>query len=237
MPPPIPPPGRAVVDADLDVDALAQHFAEAPAERVVGWAVARFGAELCLASSMSDAVLIDVVTRIDPDIQVVFLDTGFHFAETLATLRRVMVRYRLRVTVCRPEPGPAGPAPDVWAHGPEACCAARKIQPLDRLLAGRRAWLSGLRRADSPERSATQVVERDRRGLIKINPLAAWSDDDVERYCAEHEVVLNPLLAEGYPSIGCWPCTEPAMADGTMEIDPRSGRWAGTTKTECGIHR
>ena len=132
----------------------------------------------------------------------------------------------------RPDLTAPGRLPDPWADGPEACCRARKGEPLDAFLAGRSAWMTGLRRADSPERAATPVVQLDQRGLVKVNPLAAWTDDDVDRYVAEHDPVANPLLFEGYPSIGCWPCTEPVdPAD-----DARAGRWAGLGKTECGIH-
>ena len=203
------------------------------AAEVVQWAVDRFGPGLCLAASMTDTVLVDVAVRVDPDIEVVFLDTGFHFAETLGTLRRVMQRHALRVTVLRPElTGPIR-LPDPWTDGPEACCRARKAEPLDAHLAGRSAWMTGLRRVDSPERGATPLVELDRRGLVKINPLAAWSDDDVDRYLAEHDPVVNPLSFDRYPSIGCWPCTERVDPG----LDTRAGRWAGSSKTECGIHR
>lgn len=209
------------------------------ATAIIGWAVDRFGDGLCLAASMGDTVLIDLVARTAPEVEVVFLDTGFHFAETLGTVRQVMRRHALRVTVVRPEDHqPAGtPLPDPWNDGTEACCRARKGEPLDRFLTGRSAWMTGLRRADSADRADTPVVELDRRGLIKINPLAAWTDADVERYVAERELagegpVVNPLTYAGYPSIGCWPCTEPAGIEGG-----RSGRWAGSARTECGIHR
>ena len=199
-----------------------------PASEIVRWAADMFGSGLCLAASMTDAVLIDLATRVDPDIEVVFLDTGFHFAETLGTLREAMARHELRVTVVRPNQD----APDVWNHGTEACCERRKVLPLDQLLARRTAWLSGLRWADSPDRAGAPVVGRDRRGLVKVNPIAAWTDDDVESYIAAHGVIVNPLVASGYPSIGCWPCTEPVV-DGE---DLRAGRWVGSAKTECGIH-
>jgi phosphoadenosine phosphosulfate reductase len=219
------------VPSAAEIAALNQDLQYLPAEDVIDWAIGRFGSDLCLAASMADTVLIDLVVKRDPDIEVIFLDTGFHFAETLGTLRRVMTRHALRVNVVRPEDG-AGRLPDPWTDGAEACCRARKTEPLDRVLAGRRAWMSGLRRADSPDRATTPLVEVDRRGLVKINPLAAWTDDDVTAYIAEHDPILNPLLFQGYPSIGCWPCTEPVV-DG----DARAGRWTGTAKTECGIHR
>ena len=215
-----------------EVTAANERLEGQPADEIIRWAVDSFGSGLCLAASMADTVLVDVAVGVDRDIEVVFLDTGFHFAETLGTLRRVMQRHALRVTVLRPDLTAPGRLPDPWADGPEACCRARKGEPLDAFLAGRSAWMTGLRRADSPERAATPVVQLDQRGLVKVNPLAAWTDDDVDRYVAEHDPVANPLLFEGYPSIGCWPCTEPVdPAD-----DARAGRWAGLGKTECGIH-
>ena len=213
-------------DADLAV--LARDLEGASATEIIAAAHETHGDGLVLTTSMTDTVLLDLALRVTPDLEVVFLDTGFHFAETLATLRRAVARHRLRITVERP----AADAADVWADGVEACCAARKVAPLERALEGRTAWLSGLRRADGPSRADTPVVERDRRGLVKYNPLVTWSDDDVARHIAEHELLVNPLIDQGYPSIGCWPCTEPATGD-----DDRSGRWQGTTKTECGLHR
>lgn len=213
---------------DADLAALARTLEDASATEIITAAHTQHGDGLVLTTSMTDTVLLDLALRVAPDIEVVFLDTGFHFAETLATLRRAVARHRLRITVERP----AADAADVWADGVEACCAARKVAPLERALTGRTAWLSGLRRADGPSRATTAVVERDRRGLVKYNPLATWSDDDVARYIGDHDLLVNPLIAQGYPSIGCWPCTEPPTDD-----DARSGRWQGTTKTECGLHR
>lgn len=229
-----PPAGSATAPSPGEIAEAARALDGRPAGEIIGWAVGRFGAGLCLAASLGDTVLIDVAVRVAPDVEVVFLDTGFHFAETLGTLRSVMRRHALRVTVVRPEEShdPSVRLPDPWTDGVEACCRARKGEPLDRFLAGRTAWMTGLRRVDSPDRADTPVVELDRRGLVKINPLAGWTDDDVDRYVAEHGPVANPLLFDGYPSIGCWPCTEPAGPDGG-----RSGRWAGTSRTECGIHR
>jgi phosphoadenosine phosphosulfate reductase len=214
--------------ASLDLAAVAERLERAAAAEVVEWAITTFGRRLCVAASMADTVLVDLATKVDPDIEVVFLDTGFHFAETLQTLRRAQSRYRLNVRVERPSPH----APDLFAVGTDGCCAARKVALLDRALEGKDAWMTGVRRTEATTRSATPVVGLDRRGLVKIAPLATWTDRDVDRYIAEHDVIVNPLQFEGYPSIGCWPCTEPVL-DGS---DPRAGRWAGTGKTECGLH-
>ncbi len=213
---------------DDAVQALAGELEGATAVEIIAVAHERHGDGLVLTSSMTDTVLLDLALSVTPDIEVVFLDTGFHFAETLATLRQAVARHRLRITVERP----AADAPDVWAHGVDACCAARKVAPLERALAGRTAWLSGLRRADGPSRADTPVVQRDRRGLVKFNPLVEWTDAEVENHIATHDLLVNPLIEQGYPSIGCWPCTEPPT-----DPDQRSGRWQGTTKTECGLHR
>ena len=213
---------------DLDVDSLSARFESWAARDIVAWAIGTFGERLAVPSSMGDTVLVHLAASVDPSVEIVFLDTGFHFPETLVTLERASQRYRLNVVVQRP----AADAPDVFAAGVEACCAARKVDGLERALHTKAAWMTGLRRSDSPERADTPIVALDRRGLVKICPLARWSDADVERYSAEHDVVRNPLVERGYPSIGCWPCTQPV---GPGE-DARSGRWKGTPKTECGLH-
>lgn len=195
------------------------------AAEIIGWAVERFGRRLVLATSFADALLVDLAVAVDPDIRVVTLDTGFLFAETHETMRRAMGRYALDLTVLRP----AADARDVWAHGTEACCVDRKSGPLDDFLAtAADAWLSGLRRCDDPGRARTPVVEMDRRGLVKINPIAAWNDAQVDAHIVEYGVPVNALAFEGYGSIGCWPCTEPGVG--------RSGRWAGSGRSECGLH-
>lgn len=215
---------RALLSSD-DVDAANRALESATPTEVVEWAHARFGRRLALTASFADTTLISLATSVAPDIEVIFLDTGFHFAETLNTVRRAMERYALNLTVLRPEPT----ADDVWAHGTDACCHARKVAPLEAYLPGRvDAWLSGLRRADSPERATTPIVSIDRRGLVKVNPMANMTDAEYAEYQATHDVIVNTLAYDGYASIGCWPCTEPAS--------DRSGRWAGSGKSECGLH-
>jgi phosphoadenosine phosphosulfate reductase len=159
---------------------------------------------------------------------VVFIDTGYHFPETLETVERVRRHYGLNLRMMTV----AHHAEELWRVDPENCCSAVKVGQLDRALAGKSAWMSGLRRDEAPSRANAPIVARDIRGLIKVNPLANWSHDDAQSYIAEHNVPYNPLLDQGYPSIGCMPCTskvEPGE-------DPRSGRWAGRDKTECGLH-
>jgi phosphoadenosine phosphosulfate reductase len=215
---------RAAVSA-VELDELNRRFELASPHEIVRWATQRFGRRLAMTASFADTTLIDIATAVDPDIEVIFFDTGFHFAETLNTVRRAMERYSLNLTVLRP----TADAPDVWADGSDACCAARKVDPLDAYLPHHAdAWLSGLRRADSPARADAPIVTIDRRGLVKVNPIANMTDDEYDAYVADHDVLVNTLHLDGYASIGCWPCTEPAS-------DGRSGRWGGA-KTECGLH-
>ena len=213
---------------DEELAELNEEFELLPAAKIVQWARDTFGTRLCLAASMQDSVLIDVATRVDPGIEVVFVDTGYHFPETLETLDRVRSRYGLEVNVVR-DPAPLD---DLWMEDPDACCAARKVKPLEDVLATKAAWMSGLRRGEAQTRANAPIVARDKRGLVKINPLANWDDVDIEGYAADHDIVVNPLMAQGYASIGCWPCTR-AVAPGE---DPRAGRWTGFSKTECGLH-
>ena len=203
-------------------------FEGAPPEDIVRWAADTFGERLCLTTSLTDAVLVDLVARVAPATEVVFLDTQYHFPETLATLDVVRQRYPVRLTVRRTD----RPLDDLWRTDTDACCGVRKVAQLEAALQDKEAWLSGLRRDDSPERADTPILERDRRGLVKVNPIANWTDDDVALYIELHDVPVNPVVARGYPSVGCWPCTQ-AVADGD---DKRAGRWAGTGKTECGLH-
>ncbi len=208
----------------VDVAVVAAELEAADPVDVVGWAVAHLGAGVVVLASFGDTVLVDVATRAEPDLEVVFVDTGLHFAETLETARRAQRRHRLELRVV----SPADDAADLWAHGTDACCAARRVEPLERALAGRTGWISGLRRSDHPGRAATPVVEIDRRGLVKVNPLATLDDAAISAHVEAHGLVVNPLSAQGYGSIGCWPCTEPGRG--------RSGRWSGSARAECGIH-
>ncbi len=219
-----------VLDPDLDLDlaAINERLAGCDAREIVAWALETFGNRLVVTASMADTVLVHLATSIDPDVEVVFLDTGFHFAETISTLRRAQSRYRLNLRVERADPG----APDLFSVGTEGCCAVRKVALLDRALAGKAAWMTGVRREEAATRADTPIVSLDKRGVVKICPLADWTGADVETYIAEHDVVVNPLTFEGYPSIGCWACTEPVIEG----EDARSGRWKGSEKTECGLH-
>jgi phosphoadenosine phosphosulfate reductase len=207
---------------------LNERFDRAPAGDIIRWAVDTFHPHLALTASMTDAVLIDLAVNVEPAIEVVFIDTGYHFPETLETVETVRRRYGLNLRMM------TVPHHDeeLWKVDPENCCSAIKVGQLDRALMGKEAWMSGLRRVESPTRAQAPILSLDLRGLVKINPIATWTDLDVQGYIADHDVPVNPLVHQGYPSIGCQPCTHP-VADGE---DPRSGRWVGSDKTECGLH-
>lgn len=225
-----PPPGhfQAPRFTDAELAELNSEFETAPASRIVGWAARTFGPLLSLATSMTDSVLIDLAVKVAPAIEVVFIDTGYHFPETLETVETVRRRYGLNMRIMTVAPHDQ----ELWKADPENCCSAVKVGQLDRALAGKAAWMSGLRRDEAPSRAEAPIVSHDLRGLVKVNPLANWTHADVEGYIAEHDVPVNPLIARGYLSIGCMPCTKP-VAEGE---DPRSGRWSGRDKTECGLH-
>ena len=209
----------------------------APAENIVEWAVATFGERFCVTSSMADSVLAHLVCQVAPGIDVVFLDTGYHFAETIGTRDAVEATLPVNLLTITPVHSVAEQdathGKDLYKTDPDLCCALRKVQPLAEALVGYDAWATGLRRAETHNRVIAPVVGWDpRKAKVKVSPLARWSDEQVERYVVENDILVNPLVYDGYPSIGCWPCTR-RVAPGE---DPRSGRWAGTSKTECGIH-
>jgi phosphoadenosine phosphosulfate reductase len=211
-----------------ELDRLDARFEHEPPAAIIDWAVQTFGPHLCLTASMTDAVLIDLAVGVNPAIEVVFIDTGYHFAETLETLDVVRRRYGLNLRLMTVPTQPV----DLWKLDPALCCSAAKVEQLDRALAGKLAWMSGVRRADGTSRTDARIVSRDNRGLVKVNPLATWSDLDVSGYIADHEVPVNPLVLKGYLSIGCAPCTRAVRPD----EEARAGRWSGLDKTECGLH-
>ncbi|HEX4215749.1 MAG TPA: phosphoadenylyl-sulfate reductase [Candidatus Dormibacteraeota bacterium] len=218
-------------------DAADERLEQASAEEILSWAAETFGRRLCVTSSMADPVVLHLASRALPGIDVVFLDTGYHFAETLVTRDLVADTYDVNVLNVVPE---QTVAEQDATHGarlhdrdPDLCCNLRKVRPLQRALEGYDAWITGLRRDESPSRAGTRIVAWDpRRGKVKISPIARWTEEQVEAYIAEHKLLFNPLLADGYASIGCQPCTRRTLPG----EDPRSGRWAGLLKTECGIH-
>ena len=206
-------------------------------QEIATWAANAFGADVIVAASMQDVILPHLLARVIPDVEVLFLETGYHFAETLLT--RDLAARALPITVVNALPRQSVAEQDaeygekLHDRDPNLCCFLRKVEPLARSLEGRAAWVTGVRRAEGPTRANAPILSWDEaHDLVKINPLVAWSDEDVEAYQVEHGLPRNPLVAQGYPSIGCAPCTR-KVAPGE---DPRAGRWSGTDKTECGIH-
>jgi phosphoadenosine phosphosulfate reductase len=204
---------------------------------IIAAATETFGDRLALVSSFGaeSAVLLHLVARTNPDMPVLFLDTGMLFAQTLDYRRNLAARLGLtQVRDLRPhfeDLATGDPNADLWQTDTDACCHIRKVLPLDRALAGFDAWLTGRKRFHGGDRLRLAVVEATEQH-IKFNPLANWTKADLDAYAAEHDLPAHPLVAAGFPSVGCWPCTQPADVEG----DVRAGRWAGSQKTECGIH-
>jgi phosphoadenosine phosphosulfate reductase len=230
------------VATETDLRAVAERGAAelgpaATAQRLLAWAAETFGSRMIVASNMQDAVLVDLAAKARPGVEILFLETGYHFAETIGTRDAVeqvydvkMVNAEARQTVAEQD---ASEGKDLFAREPNRCCALRKVAPLQDTLAGYDAWVTGVRRVEAPTRANTPLITYDEKfGLVKINPIAAWSDEEMQAYIDENGILVNPLVDAGYPSIGCAPCTaRPAPG-----ADPRSGRWAGTGKIECGLH-
>ena len=216
------------IEAELAV--VNERLERAPAAAAIEWAVDRFGDDVVLASSFEDALLIDIAVTAAPRIEVVFLDTQFHFSETLWFVEHLRERYDLNLTVVKP----LVERQDLWKTDLNGCCAVRKVEPLNRALSGRSAWITGLRRVDAPTRANAPIVSWDGpRSMVKLNPIAAWTDEDVDAYIRDHDLPVNPLAERGILSVGCWPCTKP-VAPGE---DRRAGRWVGSGKVECGLHQ
>ncbi len=215
----------------------ADALAGAPAEDVIAWAAKTFGPKICITSSMSDAVLVSLVAKQLPGVDVLFLDTGYHFPETIGTRDAVSAVYPVNVINVTPPTTVAEQdtelGPRLYSRNPDLCCYLRKVEPLERALAPYDAWFTGIRREETEARHDTKVVSWDaRREMVKVNPIVEWTQQQVDDYIASEGVLVNPLTYDGYPSIGCRTCTA-RVEDGA---DPRSGRWAGTAKSECGIH-
>ena len=215
----------------------AEELADASAEDIIRWAVDTFGDKICITSSMTDAVVVHLASAVRPGIDVIFLDTGYHFPETLGTRDAVTAVYPINLINVTPSRTVAEQdaelGPRLYGRNPDLCCYLRKVVPLERALDPYDAWITGVRREETSARSDTRAVEWDpRREMVKVNPIVNWTQEQVDQYIAEQGVLVNPLVYEGYPSIGCATCTLAVEPGG----DPRSGRWAGTSKTECGLH-
>lgn len=221
-----------------DVRDLAVRMERWPAERILAWAAREhgrvvfgtgFGAEGC--------ALIHFIASARLPIHVFTLDTGLLFDETYALWRRLEDRYGIRIEGVQPaqsvDEQAAAHGPALWSRDPDRCCALRKVEPLNRALDGADAWITGIRRDQTPARAGAPVVEwNQKHGLLKVNPLARWTSRDVWRFLTANGVPYNPLHDDGYPSIGCWPCTTRVA----LGEHPRAGRWRGHEKHECGLH-
>lgn len=231
------------VMSDIDLQQLAERGAaelgpNASAIDLLRWTDEHFSGNYVVASNMQDAVLVDMAAKVRPGVDVLFLDTGYHFAETIGTRDAVQAVYDVNVVNVTPERTVAEQeallGKDLFAREPNECCRLRKVEPLTKALSGYSAWVTGIRRVEAPTRANAPLISWDRAfGLVKINPIAAWSDDDMQAYIAANGVLVNPLVDEGYPSIGCAPCTAKPIEG----ADPRSGRWQGLNKIECGLHQ
>ncbi|KQW12379.1 phosphoadenylyl-sulfate reductase [Streptomyces sp. Root369] len=224
-----------------DLKALAEQagrdLEDASALEILQWAVDTFGKRFCVTSSMEDAVVAHLASRVRKGVDVVFLDTGYHFEETIGTRDAVEAVMDVNVITLSPTRTVAEQdaefGPKLHDRDPDLCCKMRKVEPLERGLKDYLAWATGLRRDESPTRANTPVVGWDeKRQKVKISPIARWTQDDVDAYVAEHGVLTNPLLMDGYASVGCAPCTRRVLEG----EDARAGRWAGSAKTECGLH-
>jgi phosphoadenosine phosphosulfate reductase len=224
-------------DASDGLEHLAAHAAAAlegaTPQEILRWAIARFGQRFAVTASMGDAVLAHMAASVQPGVRVLFLDTGYHFAETLGTADAVESTLPIELIRVRPQLSVAEQdeafGQDLFARDPDLCCAMRKVAPLAKALAPYVAWASGIRRDETTNRASVGVVEWDEKHqMIKVSPLAAWTHDDVQRYIVDNDILVNPLISEGYGSIGCAPCTR--------QGEGRTGRWLGMPKVECGLH-
>ena len=222
-----------------EIKQAAQELETASAEDILKWAVEQFQGHLTFATSLGieDCVVTDMIARHKLPLDLFTLDTGLLFQETYTLWEQIEQRYG--VTIKRVSPAhtvdeqAAHEGPALWGRDPDRCCDLRKMQPLRSMLANYAAWITAIRRDQTPERANAPVVSWDGRfGLIKVNPLVRWTFDEVQAYVRKHDVPYNPLHDQNYPSIGCMPCTSPVMPG----EDPRSGRWRGSEKTECGLH-
>jgi phosphoadenosine phosphosulfate reductase len=217
----------------------AERFEHEPPEALLEWATQTFpNITLACSFGAEDVVLVDMLQRISPATDIFYLDTDFHFKETYETRDRIEARYGIRVTRVSPRLTPEEQAAEhgdqLWKRDPDLCCNLRKVEPLSRYLAKFDAWITGIRRDQAPTRANAKKVEYDAKfGLVKFNPLASWTSDDVWAYIRANNVIYNPLHDQNYPSIGCAHCTRPVKPG----EDPRAGRWSGTGKIECGLHK
>lgn len=211
----------------------------ATAEEIIAWAVETFpNITFACSFGAEDVVLVDMLQKISPKTDIFYLDTDFHFKETYETRNALSDRYELDFVRVSPTITPEEQAQqfgdELWKIDPNACCNIRKVEPLTRILSQYDAWITGIRRDQAPTRANAKKIEYDTKfGLVKFNPIAGWTSEDVWQYIRDNNVIYNPLHDRHYPSIGCEHCTRQVMPG----EDPRAGRWSGSEKTECGLHK
>ena len=217
----------------------AEELEHATAEQVIRWAVDNFES-LTFACSFGaeDVVIVDMLQNISPSTAIFYLDTDFHFKETYETRDRMIERYGMEFVKVAPKLTPeeqaAAHGESLWTVDPNACCNIRKVEPLTRILSQYDSWITGIRRDQAPTRANAKKIEYDSKfGLMKFNPIADWTSEEVWQYIRDNDIIYNPLHDQHYPSIGCEQCTRQVMPG----EDPRAGRWANSDKTECGLHK
>ncbi|EOS59071.1 MULTISPECIES: phosphoadenylyl-sulfate reductase [Paenibacillus] len=221
------------------IAAKAEEFESLSPQEILAWAVETFpNITFACSFGAEDVVLVDMLQQISPSTDIFYLDTDFHFKETYETRDAIAAKYGLEFVrispLLTPEEQTQKYGEELWKADPNACCNLRKVEPLTRVLGRYDAWITGIRRDQAPTRANAKKIEYDTKfGLVKFNPIANWTSDDVWNYIREHQLIYNPLHDRNYPSIGCEHCTRPVMPG----EDPRAGRWSGTEKTECGLHQ
>ncbi len=222
----------------LDLQRLNREFEHAPPHEIIAWAVETFWPDIAMSSSFQtqSLPLLHIVAQVAPQLPIIFLDTGYHFPETLAFRDHIVREWGLNLRVVRSNMPRAEfvrrYGADLYRRDPDLCCYINKVEPMRRATEGLRAWISGIRRDQSPARANIHILEQTPHGVVRVHPLANWTRRDVWRYIAQHNLPHHPLLERGYLSIGCAPCTQPV----TNPEDERSGRWQGREKVECGLH-
>ncbi|MDY7077401.1 MAG: phosphoadenylyl-sulfate reductase [Chloroflexota bacterium] len=231
-------PKGVLQDTDLDIAYLNRHFSQCSAEDVLAWAWETFGSQVAATSSFQtqSVPLLHIISRVCPEMEVIFIDTGFHFLETLAFRDELQVRFGLNIKVVHPAIGKnqllEKYGEGLYRRDPDLCCYINKVEPIQRTLSGLRAWVSGVRRDQTAHRAGLRMLEPWASGLLKIHPMVNWTKARMREYINKHRLPAHPLLPEGYLSVGCVPCTRPVSAG----EDERAGRWANTEKAECGLH-
>jgi len=223
-----------------EIKELAMKFENSQPQEIIQWAVGSCGKDMAFACSfgMEDVCIVDMLAKCSKEPRIFYLDTSLFFKETYDLIKRLGDRYEIKFECSKPKLSLEQQAhehgEELWKTNPDLCCALRKVEPLQQKLSTLKAWMTGIRREQAPTRANAQVVEWDDKfKLIKINPIVRWKSQDVLEYISKHSIPYNPLHDKGYPSIGCEPCTYPVKPG----EDPRSGRWKGLDKTECGLHK